>query len=266
MSFAPKQFIRSVDFLSTENAINTSTGCVNIYGGMSVSKDSYLTNMIVVGNTTINNLNITGTLISSTGNSLVSSQWVNSGANGIYFGTSSNTLVGIGTTTPGFTLDISGGSRITGGLTVGNLNVNTGATITNILNTTICTGTILTTGITTSNLRATGNVSATQSNITTMSGSTLQLSTGITTGSLNATSITTASLRVTGTMNSGDVTVGNINFTGSLFQNGSAYLGSQWTTTAGNLLTYTSGNVNISNVFTSNTITTPNLLSTNVTV
>jgi hypothetical protein len=233
MSFAPKQFIRSVDFLSTENATNTSTGSVNIYGGMSVSKDSYLTNVIVVGNTTITNLTITGQLRTSTGNTLTSSQWTSVDSNtDVYFGTSANAFVGIGTTTPNFNLDISGGSRITGGLTVGNLNVNTGATITNILNTTICTGTIIATGITTSNINATGT-------------STFQ-------------NVTASNLRVSGTINSGDITVGNINFTGSLFQNGTGYLGSQWTTTSGNTLTYTSGNVTInsgfSSTFNSNTL------------
>lgn len=319
MSFAPKQFIRSVDFLSTENAINTSTGCVNIYGGMSVSKDSYLTNMIVVGNSTVTNLNITGALITSTGNTLTSSQWTSIDSNSdIYFGTSANAFVGIGTTTPTFNLDISGGSRITGGLTVGNLNVNTGATITNILNTTICTGTtIVSGGITTSTIRVTGNADLstglttvtdlTGTNITSatirastlistanlgannVSSGTIQASTLISTanlatnnfssGTIRATTlitsanitannftannlissnITSSNLRVSGTINSGDITVGNINFTGSLYQNGSAYLGSQWTTTSGNTLTYTSGNVSInsgfSSTFNSNTL------------
>jgi hypothetical protein len=240
MSFAPKQFIRSVDFLSTENATNTSTGSVNIYGGMSVSKDSYLTNMIVVGNSTIANLTISGNLRISTGNTLTSSQWTSIDSNtDIYFGTSANAFVGIGTTTPNFNLDISGGSRITGGLTVGNLNVNTGATITNLLNTTICTGTIIATnGITTGTINATGT-------------STFQ-------------NVTTSNLKVSGTINSGDITVGNINFTGSLFQNGTGYLGSQWTTTSGNTLTYTSGNISVNSGFASsfNSNTLGNIFTT----
>jgi hypothetical protein len=165
MSFAPRQFIRSVDFLSTENAINTSTGCVNIYGGMSVSKDSYLNNVVVTGNSTIANLTISGNLRTSTGNSLISSQWTSIDSNtDIYFGTSANAFVGIGTNTPNFTLDISGGSRITEGLTVGSLNVNTGATITNILNSTICTGTII---LTTGTLNASFNSNTIGSIITT---------------------------------------------------------------------------------------------------
>ena len=270
MSFAPKQFIRSVDFLSTENATNTSTGSVNIYGGMSVSKDSYLTNMIVVGNSTVTNLTITGNLRTTTGNTLTSSQWTSIDSNtDIYFGTSANSFVGIGTTTPGFNLDISGGSRITGGLTVGNLNVNTGATITNILNTTICTSTLMATGSTIATLRTTSTTTGV-----------LIATTGITTGTLNATgtinttnvtstnivatNVSSSNLLVSGTINSGDVTVGNINFTGSLFQNGSAYLGSQWTTTAGNTLSYTSGNISVNLGFTSsfNSNTIGNIFTT----
>jgi hypothetical protein len=237
MSFAPKQFIRSVDFLSTENATNTSTGSVNIYGGMSVSKDSYLTNMIVVGNSTLANVNITGALTTSNGNSLISSQWTSIDSNtDIYFGTSANSFVGIGTTTPGFNLDISGGSRITGGLTVGNLNVNTGASITNILNTTICTGTVI---VTAGSIRASFN-SHTIGSLVTTGGNV-----GI------GTTAPGSRLEVNGTLKANDITVGNINFTGNLFQNGTAYLGSQWTTTAGNTLTYTSGNVSVNSGFTS---------------
>jgi hypothetical protein len=336
MSFAPKQFIRSVDFLSTENAINTSTGCVNIYGGMSVSKDSYLTNMIVVGNSTLANINITGNLITSTGNTLTSSQWTSIDSNtDIYFGTSANSFVGIGTTTPGFNLDISGGSRITGGLTVGNLNVNTGASITNILNTTICTGTVIITAGSINagfNSHTVGNIVTTGGNVgigITLPSKTLHVSSssdlpirvdststannsGIAIGSnssigyggsthsnqlvrsrqflysandivflsSNSTSaamfiqtsgnigIGTTSpgskLEVNGTIKSGDITVGNINFTGNLFQNGSAYLGSQWTTTSGNTLTYTSGNVSINSGFTSsfNSNTLGNIFTT----
>jgi hypothetical protein len=149
---APKQFIRSVDFLSTEESTNTSNGAVNIFGGMSVSKTSYLTNTVITGNTTIANIYITGNLMSSAGTSLVSSQFtsIDTGS-AIYFGTSGSAYVGIGTTTPTFQLDISGGSRITGGLTTGTLTVVSGASVPNILSSTISTGTLNTTNISSSN-------------------------------------------------------------------------------------------------------------------
>jgi hypothetical protein len=71
-------------------------------------------------------------------------------------------------------------------------------------------------------------------------------------------------LEVNGTIKSGDITVGNINFTGSLYQNGLAYLGSQWTTTSGNTITYTSGNVIVNSGFNSsfNSNTLGSLIST----
>jgi hypothetical protein len=49
----------------------------------------------------------------------------------------------------------------------------------------------------------------------------------------------------TGTILSTGLTTGNINFTGSLFQNGVAYLGSQWTSTGANIFFGTSGSSNV---------------------
>jgi hypothetical protein len=49
----------------------------------------------------------------------------------------------------------------------------------------------------------------------------------------------------------GGITVGNINFTGTLYQNSEPYLGSQWTTTAGNV-SYTSGSVIVNDLETIN--------------
>jgi hypothetical protein len=44
---------------------------------------------------------------------------------------------------------------------------------------------------------------------------------------------------------SGDITTTNLNFTGQLYQNGSLYISSQWTSSSGGNLFYTSGNVGI---------------------
>ena len=60
-------------------------------------------------------------------------------------------------------------------------------------------------------------------------------------GSLFSTDISTGTLQAPN-----GITVGNINFTGSLYQNGIAYVGSQWTTTASNL-SYTTGSVIVPN-------------------
>jgi hypothetical protein len=188
----PKQFLRSVDFLSTEESTNTSNGAVNIFGGMSVSKTSYLTNTVITGDTTIANIYITGNLMSSTGTSLISSQFtsINSGS-AIYFGTSGNAFVGIGTTTPTFQLDISGGSRITGGLTVGSLTVVSGSTIPNILASTISTGTLNTTNISSANSTMTNIISTNISSGTLLASSQIRIP-GIIQQSFTRTFSTTA--------------------------------------------------------------------------
>jgi hypothetical protein len=54
---------------------------------------------------------------------------------------------------------------------------------------------------------------------------------------------------------------GNINFNGILYQNGTPYIGSQFTNTAGNSLSYTSGSLVIGTL-----ISTSNLISTNNTI
>ena len=69
---------------------------------------------------------------------------------------------------------------------------------------------------------------------------------GITTGTLYNTNIINTNIS-TGTLNaSSGLTTGNINFTGSLYQNGVLYnpSSSQWTSTNGNIF-ITSGNVGI---------------------
>ena len=47
------------------------------------------------------------------------------------------------------------------------------------------------------------------------------------------------------TLNVSGLTVGNINFTGNLYQNGSVYISSQWFSGTGGTLSYTNGNVGI---------------------
>jgi hypothetical protein len=54
-----------------------------------------------------------------------------------------------------------------------------------------------------------------------------------------------------GTINATGITASNINFTGSLYQNGVAYSSSHWTTTSGNV-SYTSGSVLAGTVSASN--------------
>ena len=76
----------------------------------------------------------------------------------------------------------------------------------------------------------------------------------------------TSSLDVNGTIkadtiNATGITASNINFTGSLYQNGVTYQGSQWTTTSGNV-SYTSGSIVGSSVSANNTIFTNSSIGT----
>lgn len=68
-------------------------------------------------------------------------------------------------------------------------------------------------------------------------------------------------LTISNTLNVSNLTTGNINFTGNLYQNGVPYIGSQFTSTAGNSLSYTSGSLVIGTL-----ISTSNLINTSSTI
>lgn len=153
---------------------------------VSISSGNVFTTNITVGTLnssvgiTASNINFTGDLYKNGVLYVSNSQW--SGTSTIYFGTTgSGALVGIGTSNPGYTLDVVGTSRITTSLTTGAL-YSTDSTITN--------------------------------------GVFTNLSSGV--------------------LNASDLTSGNINFTGSLYQNGVLYTSnsSQWTGTTGSSIFY----------------------------
>jgi hypothetical protein len=87
-----------------------------------------------------------------------------------------------------------------------------------------------------------GNLSYTDGNVgigTTAPAFTLDVNGSIRSTNTISTNSTITTLNVTG------LTAGNINFTGSLFQNGSLYISSQWLSGTGGNLSYTGGNVGI---------------------
>jgi hypothetical protein len=100
------------------------------------------------------------------------------------------------------------------------------------------------------------------------------LNSNVSFGSISANTFTGSNLSISGSITSGSVktdtifaltgiTTGNINFTGNLYQNGLAYVGSQWTNTSGSNLSYTSGIVVVTNnVFTN--VTATNMIGTNI--
>jgi len=87
------------------------------------------------------------------------------------------------------------------------------------------------------------------------------------TGIINASNVHASNITVpyltASNVNASNVTASNINFTGQLQQNGVAYVGSQWTGSVGGPLSYYTGLISASNIYSSN-ITVPYLTASNV--
>lgn len=219
---------------STSNSTNGSTGAVVLYnGGLSI-------------NCTTNASSITrgGAITIMGGASIFKSLLV--GEN-----------IGINTSNPTVHLDVNGSGNF--------LNTNsTNSTITNLISTNITSSSIITTNITTSNINFTGNIYQNGSLYVSSQWSTFNNNIAYTTGSVGiATTSPSYTLDVAGTgrftniistdvttntLQATNITTGNINFTGNLYQNGSLYgssnISSQWTSFSNNIA-YTNGNVGI---------------------
>ena len=97
------------------------------------------------------------------------------------------------------------------------------------------------------------------------------LNSNVSFGSISANTFTGSNVSISGnitssTLNaSNGITAGNINFTGDLYKNGSLYVSSQWTTTSGSNLSYTSGIVVITNNVITN-VTATNMVATTATI
>ena len=226
-------------FLGTSQWNNTIGGGISFTSGNIVVRNLTTTN---ISSTSLNVTGITAGSINFTsdiyknGVPYTGSQWLSTSGN-ISF--TSGTVNATGIVASTMTI---GSLKATTTISTGTLAA-TNAPITNITASTLrlSNGTIsnlLITNVTGSNSTL-GNVYASNVN-----------SSNITVGTLNVSSInmTGGSVSGIGSISTGTlqapngITVGNINFTGSLYQNGVAYLGSQWTTTLGNV-SYTSGSV-----------------------
>jgi len=147
-----------------------------------------------------------------------------------------------------FSNNISTGTINSTGLTTGNINF-TGNLFQNGVsyvasqwngsvgsNLSYTSGNVIINNLTTGNLNFTGTLSQNGSPYigsqwTNTSGSAISYTSGnvlITNANITNSSITT--------LNAGNLTTGNINFTGSLFQNGTPYIGSQWTNVNSNTI------------------------------
>lgn len=71
---------------------------------------------------TAGNINFTGSLYQN-GELYTSSQWIGTTGTSLYYGTSGSVFVGIGTTNPQYTLDVSGTARFLSGISTGSLAV-----------------------------------------------------------------------------------------------------------------------------------------------
>jgi hypothetical protein len=221
---------------STSTSTNGSTGSVVLYnGGLSI-------------NCTTNASSITrgGAITIMGGASIFKSLLV--GGN-----------IGINTSNPTVHLDVNGSGNF--------INTNsTNSTITNLISTNITSSSIITTNITTSNINFTGNIYQNGSLYVSSQWKSFNNNIAYTTGSVGIATtapgigitldvagtgrftniISTAS--TTNTLQATDITTGNINFTGNLYQNGALYsatnISSQWTGFTTNIA-YTNGNVGI---------------------
>jgi hypothetical protein len=229
-NITPSDFItfssNTSTFYSTTESTNLSSASVVFNGGVSIGKS-----LTVLGITT-GNINFTGTLYQN-GQPYISSQWTTT--NGNLFFTGGN--VGIYNTAPTTALDISGGAKITGS---------------------VSTGELISSGLTTGNINFTGTLYQNgqpyiSSQWTTSNGNLFYTSGNI--GIFNTAPTTALDIsggaRITGSVSTGELisselTTGNINFTGALYKNGQPYISSQWTSSNGNLF-YTEGNVGIFN-------------------
>jgi len=253
----------TIDWISTTIRFNVST--MNNQEGYS-QVDFNTSGTYNVAGITAGNINFTGALYQNGLPFLGSSQWTNTIGGGISF-TSGNVIIRDLNNT-----NISSTSLNVTGITAGSINFTSDIYKNGVLyssskwtatsgNISFTSGTVNATGfvastITTGSLRATtaisaGTLTSTNAAITNITVSTLRITnstisntlitnanvTRLTAGTITSTDISTGTLQAPS-----GITVGNINFTGSLYQNGVAYLGSQWTTTSGNV-SYTSGSV-----------------------
>jgi len=232
--------ISGLSALNTVTATNVSATSLNLSTGatiaaLRVSGASSLQN-ITATNITATTLSATtgvttGTLNATGLSSLQNITGTNISATSI-IATSNISANNLNAATGVFSTGITSGiGWFTNSLTAGNLFANN-FTVSSVFATTLTVGTLLmTTGITSPNIFVT-NLTSTNAVITNSTTTSARVTNEV------ATNISTS------TLNAGGLTAGNINFTGSLYQNGSLYISSQWTTFGTNLA-YTTGNVGI---------------------
>ena len=200
---------------STDDSINLSTGSLLTYGGITVQSPTdaeSVTNggsFLTDGGASINKRLFVGGGIVALNNSNTIGNIYTTGGN-----------VGIATTSPENTLDVSGTARITTSLTTGAI-YTTNITATNVVATNISSGVLnLSTGITSATAKVTDanitNITTDSLKCTNADLANLTVGTLLGTGIVNLSSNTT----VTSTENSYSLTSGGLNITGDVILSG----------------------------------------------
>ncbi len=210
----------------------------------SIVSTNFTTGAIYATDISAGNINFTGNLyqngsvfVSGTGGSGVSSQWTSSNGNLYYTTTAGNSFVGINTSSPTSTIDVSGSARVTVGITTGAIRA-TGMISANSLNsTTFSAG-----SISVDNLKST-NITATNGLISNASASSMLGANA----SINNMSTTNASI---GSVVATNINATNISATNTIVTNGV-------------ITNVSSSNVLATNLSSANSVITT-ILSTNV--
>ena len=215
------------DITGISFSINVSTG--QIYYTSTNTPD--YTSSIIRYYSTTNNVNgsYRSLSLNTSGSNAITSTIILTDTTDSVYGSSIGSLYSFGGAT--INKSIIGGSLTITGNSVLNGSVSTGA----LTSTLVSTGSIYTTGATIGTLYA-----------TTITTANIHAS-----GTIRSTTYTGGNMQLSGVINASGITTGNLNFTGNLYQNGVAYVGSQWTTTSGNV-SYTSGSVITGTVSASN--------------
>ena len=244
----------------TSNAARITTGITtgSINANDGIITNGTITNLLttnvsigtldVIG-ITAGNINFTGSLYQND-SIYISSQWL-SGTGGNLSYTNGN--IGIGNTSPSFSLDVSGTARITSGITTSTLLVTNVSTGTVNASTGITTAALLNTGLT-----STANLAATTATIPNI------IITNVSIGTVNVTGITTAALLNTGLTSTANLAATTATIPNIVITNVSVGTLSASTITGGNLSL--SGDLIVGGTLTTVNITSTNILNTNISI
>jgi hypothetical protein len=251
---------------STNIIASTIGSAVYTGGSMSLSGSLTVAGTITSSNTTQVNYIVTSTSTDSLLVTETMSAIGNSNTIGNIITTGGN--VGIGTSMPSYLLDVGGDARYTGTVTMGNLEVvtlgdinnftNTNATITNLFNTLITTGTLRANTVLLTPLITSASAILTNLSNTAITSATIRASTLITTANVSTALATANNLVVNTLLTSANIINTSLTNTNLLTTNISttSLIGS-------NINALTS--ITTTNLFVSSNINTTNLNLTNIT-